>query len=1066
MLIERLLQGTLSTLITEVIQERGLQDYLHPYVATEDLAADITIRSSSGKPLFFLELKDPEAKDGKSVFNSDVLLREVQRAQKAQIPYFGTCNFLTCAFFDRDKLFERVAVSDVFLSRSILLRQRQNYAPNRELLSGLRQIADFYVDRAVEIINKKQITFNQPDELYIFQLRHLIEYYEPSISDSVWHQFHHDPNFRKAISDYARGQQWNIPTERSEIEKITYISLLMLVSKLIFYKSYIDLNTWAGLAPMHVSHEVSDAQQLQQEIWRYFDLFRERSGNFELLIGAADDIVFRLPFCSNACVDLVRDLLEAGNRYDLAKIPYDIIGRIFEELIRHDERHKLGQYFTPPAVIDLINAFSIHQANDVVFDPSCGSGTFLVRAYERKKAMLSTYTDQPNLVHQQLLNEIYGNDISGYPAYLSTLNLAIRNARSPSHPRIINRDFFALHVNTKISVSGLDALDKKEFLPLFDAIIGNPPYTRQEDIGSINGALSKDKITERILAECHFVPSQRTSIYALFFYHALVFLKEGGYLAFICQNSWLDTEYGIEMQRFILNHFEIIAIIDSEVERFFPSASVNTTIVVLRKQSGEKERDANMARFVYLRQPLETILTTYNRSLVKNDSATNDEQPSRHPNRANAFHDALVQLSLTTETPYFQSTCLRQADLRHHQKWGKFLKAPAVYFEISEKINQRAQPLSGVASVKFGIKTGCNEYFILRASSAKPNLAINYSEESDLNSMLQAGELIVVENGLNEVIILEKEALGTFLASPKELNKLSADAAQLENYLFVAKEDLTDIKVRLPYSYRYIKHGIQLKVHLRSTCASRKRWYQVPIGTVPPMSFNHIINEVGRVFDVTAYSSNNFYHIFPKERKKTIWLYLNSTIFWLEQQLMMKTNLGDGAGRIETFQLEEVNIPNIDLEHEPITLSVIDSYKELLEISNQSVRYQLDDLILQKLGFTSPRTRKKLLSDLYQATFHLINSRLKKANSQKNTSKTRNKIDFQVYVEQLKSILATEKVHASNSKKFSLHLKKTVQQITSQSSLQKKILDTYWREKFNEAFNETATLSKSQIKMF
>ena len=46
-------------------------------------------------------------------------------------------------------------------------------------------------------------------------------------------------------------------------------------------------------------------------------------------------------------------------------------------------------------------------------------------------------------------------------------------------------------------------------------------------------------------------------------------------------------------------NYEIIAIIDSEVERFFPSAAVNTTIVIARKQIKEDVRNSNIVKFIY-----------------------------------------------------------------------------------------------------------------------------------------------------------------------------------------------------------------------------------------------------------------------------------------------------------------------------------------------------------------------------------------------------------------------------------------------------------------------------------
>src|SRR5437867_3525592 len=183
---------------------------------------------------------------------------------------------------------------------------------------------------------------------------------------------------------------------------------------------------------MKVCDNINTPHELKELIWKYFETFQEVTGNFEFLIGESFDIIFKITFVSEAVIGLVKEILDAGGHYNFSNIPFDIIGRIFEELIREDERYKLGQYFTPPHVIDLINAFAIHKSSDKIFDPSCGSGTFLVRAYERKKLLCQE--EDKGVRHEILLNEIYGNDLSGYPAYLSMLNLAIRNTRKPSYP--------------------------------------------------------------------------------------------------------------------------------------------------------------------------------------------------------------------------------------------------------------------------------------------------------------------------------------------------------------------------------------------------------------------------------------------------------------------------------------------------------------------------------------------------------------------------------------------------------------------------------------------------------
>jgi len=141
-------------------------------------------------------------------------------------------------------------------------------------------------------------------------------------------------------------------------------------------------------------------------------------------------------------------------------------------------------------------------------------------------------------------------------------------------------------------------------------VVGNPPYTRQEEMpeiapeikqykeGIIDKAL-KDNTGKKI-AEI----SRRAGIHAYFFVHGMKFLRNGGRFGFIVSNSWLDVDYGKGLQEFFLNNYKIIAIIESKVERWFEEADVNTCIVILEKCKDKTARAKNLGRFVYLFQPL------------------------------------------------------------------------------------------------------------------------------------------------------------------------------------------------------------------------------------------------------------------------------------------------------------------------------------------------------------------------------------------------------------------------------------------------------------------------------
>ncbi|MDB4902665.1 MAG: Methylase [Mucilaginibacter sp.] len=1052
--IERQLQGTLNTIFTELIKEQELAGRIQPYPAQEENRADITLKNKNGKPIFFIELKDPTAKDGKSVFDSGVLMREVERAQRLDIQYFGNCNFLACAFFDKDKLYEKVSVNEGFFTLTDIHRLSQSYAPGKDVLNRLRTIAQFYIDRAIEVLDRKPIKFSPIDELFIFKIRKLIEVYAYPISNKVWDKYKNDKSFEKQIQKYVQSQLWNKPTTFEEIENLTYIGVLMLISKLIFYKSYVDNQTWSELHPMQIPDSVSTPEELEECIWVYFETFKEVTGNFELLIGERSDIIFNIPFVSDAAIDLVKEILDTEGHYNFSNIPFDIIGRIFEELIREDERHKLGQYFTPPHVIDFINAFAIRKSNDKVFDPSCGSGTFLVRAYERKKFLCKE--EDKGAKHEILLNEIYGNDLSGYPAYLSMLNLAIRNTHKPSYPRISNRDFFAITENSKVAFHNQRGEKENKPLPKFDAIIGNPPYTRQEDIGTMRGTVSKGKIQSLIKAECDFGPSQRTSIYAYFFYHASVFLKDRGYLAFICQNSWLDTSYGIDMQRYLMRNYEIIAIIDSEVERFFPSASVNTTIVIVRRQRDEDFRNDHTVKFIYFKK---TLADTVKK------------------------HKGVIQLQGILEganenenNEYYSLNCIQQEVLAKFTKWGQFLKAPNVYFDILEKGKEIFIPLSDLANVKFGIKTGCNDFFILKDITNKSadkllNATVNNIDKFENIVQIKRRGLRLVKNGFNELWLIEEQFLFPMLTSPKDLKTYQSTPNELPYSIFVNDKEKKTLKDNYPYSFSYIFDGEKKNINRASSLASRNKWYFVGAKTVPTLSFSYMINDFGKTFSVDAYSNNNFHNIYSEKKAKTIWLYLNSTFSWLTQQLIMRVNLGDGAGKIETYDLAALPIPNIDLENLEIELGETKNYKEelgtleSLKTANPE-RLKLDDAILEAIGYENKGEREEILLELYQSTYKLINARLLKAQSLKGVKTQRKKVAFSVYVEQLKELLVEGKYEAKNTFKFAKQLEKIVYEISSENKLQKKILDTYWKEKFGELFNEEKIASNEQTKLF
>jgi len=200
-------------------------------------------------------------------------------------------------------------------------------------------------------------------------------------------------------------------------------------------------------------------------------------------------------------------------------------------------------------VVDLILKFCLHHEDDKILDPACGAGTFLVRAYQHKKLM-NQYKE-----HEDILETLWGNDIAKFPAHLATINLAINDLGvDKNYPNILQEDFFSLLVAEegfeaptswrRARAKTLGLKEREVTYPRwFDAVVGNPPYTRQEEIGEISSedAEYKRKLIEKALLDLSGKKianlSKRAGIYAYFFVHGTKFLRNGGRFGFIVSES-------------------------------------------------------------------------------------------------------------------------------------------------------------------------------------------------------------------------------------------------------------------------------------------------------------------------------------------------------------------------------------------------------------------------------------------------------------------------------------------------------------------------------------------------
>ena len=188
-----------------------------------------------------------------------------------------------------------------------------------------------------------------------------------------------------------------------------------------------------------------------------------------------------------------------------------------------------------------------------------------------------------------------------------------------------------------------------------DAVVGNPPYIRQEGISSTDKGHYKQLYAAEWRGQTAL--SGRSDIYIHFFTHGAYLLKPGGYLGFVTSVGWLDTDYGFRLQEFLLRNFRVVAIIESEVEKWFEDARVTTAVTILQREPDPEIRDSNQVKFIQLRQPLEEI---YSQAL---DRPLSIEGEADRQLDMDTIRDLIEETHESVTTDYWRIRVVNQTEL-------------------------------------------------------------------------------------------------------------------------------------------------------------------------------------------------------------------------------------------------------------------------------------------------------------------------------------------------------------------------------------------------------------------
>jgi len=940
-----------------------------------------------------IELKQPMY----NPIDENIVDKTLVYASKLGAPYFATSNMQNIVLFstyeqaplmDRRKGFYKI--SSIAHPNEV---RREDVRKNME--GGLRN----FLLKFTEIYSGKEVLPTIPvDEFFVYNLGALVDSLSTPLTDAIIKAFNTDAVFKRDFQNWFVEQGWAPPLNSNEgyyddFNRSARQYLYLLANKLMFY---LVLKTHFPDLPDLSVGKTKSGESLKKALQQYFEKAEELSGDYETIFGI--DFIEKFPI-PNEVVDPLKRFIENLSKYDLKRIGYADLGKIFDKLIPDEERHKLGQYFTSQKhadgnywsdVVDFIIGFTVKSPDAIVLDGAVGAGTFLIRAYARMK-----YLD-PNLSHEEVISRLFGVDIAKFPALLSTINLAIRDLSvKENYPIIINEDFFNVEptvnpntigkwidINQRLSL--LAKKEKKISIPPVNAFVGNPPYTRQEEMEEYIKEY-KNKLIKKIESEWDLSLGKRSSIYVYFMLHGIKFLKEGGRIGYITSNSWLDVDYGKYLQEFLLKNTKIIALIESKVERWFEDADINTVITIAEKCNNENERNNNIVKFVQLKKRLENIIPTTN----KNERwKAIDELANLIENANEYYEDDRIRIFTKTQKELWDDGWNDEENKYEGSKWGKYTRAPEIFFKILEKGKDIFIPLG---SSVYGIKTGNNDFFI----PDKKYFIVSKENEYYLIKNKKSNETIFK---------IEKKFIVPVAESPQSYSKILIN--NLKHLVYITKER---IPTKNDNIMRYLKWGEDGGFNTTETCKKREIWYLQP--KVPP---SHIIIPKSR-FDsfrvfyspVKIYYTDSFNGVLgffgEKEYAKITAAILNSTMYYLILELFSRTVLGQGATSLMRYEMEKIPMINYKKISNKILQRLENTFNEICKRDIESVFEEIgasssDEVSLDKVKPDRRELDKIVMGEIlglseeeqlevYRVVIDLVKSRIEKAKSVKRNEK-------------------------------------------------------------------------------
>jgi hypothetical protein len=353
-------------------------------------------------------------------------------------------------------------------------------------------------------------------------------------------------------------------------------------------------------------------------------------------------------------------------------------------------------------------------------------------------------------------------------------------------------------------------------------------------------------------------------------------------------------------------------------------------------------------------------------------------------------------------------------------KWGRFLRAPDLYFQLIDRFSNRFVPLGTLVRIRFGVKTGCDAFFMPRDVTREA--LSQKTDEGEFKALTgcsrkeaENGSVRIIRDGGGTIHSLESKYLRPEVHSLMKVARPVVTAKDLDRVVLLVDAPLSAL--RGTYVYKYLKYGELVTyssgkakgvpIPQRSTCAARDPWYDLTKLVKPgfafwPMSqqYRHIIpgNPERLICNHNLFDLSSEH--MTEDEQTLLLAVLNSTLIGLFKTFYGRFAGTEGNLKTEVLDVRLIDVPDPRFASPSIAKSLKNalhrmskrtvgrlveesfmechSYERALGLASrpltlarelqQSDRRELDEAVFQLLGASSQAETRMLTDELYTET--------------------------------------------------------------------------------------------------